>query len=157
MKTLWKNTLFMIRFSALRYVVTSFFIALLIGLLHIFVLVSVKSQEVGTQVKNSLGLYLYLKDDVGEGSDVIKRVTTFKEALTNQGLSMTFLSKDDALASLEKEMPHIQEQFTKYAIKNPLPSTLYIRFQDQQQFERLQQNIVQYEDLFQNFDISNIA
>jgi cell division protein FtsX len=70
---------------------------------------------------------------------------------------MSFLSKDDALASLEKEMPHIQEQFSKYAIKNPLPSTIYIRFQDQQQFERLQTNITQYEDLFQNFDISSIA
>jgi cell division protein FtsX len=69
----------MLRFSIVRYIVTSFFIALLIGLLHIFVLAAVKSQEVTTQVQNSLGLYLYLKDDVSDGSDMLKKITTFKE------------------------------------------------------------------------------
>jgi cell division protein FtsX len=61
-----------------------------------------------------------------------------------------FSSKDDALNFLEKKIPDVVNNFQKFGIDNPLPSTLYVMFDSNTTYESLKNIIIQNKDIILN-------
>jgi len=66
-----------------------------------------------------------------------------------------FSSKDDAIASLQKKIPNVVYTFQKYGIDNPLPATLYVMFDSDDEYQVLKTIIIEHKNLILNIkDIS---
>lgn len=61
-----------------------------------------------------------------------------------------FSSKDDALAFLEKKIPDVVNNFEKFGIENPLPSTLYVMFDSDSKYEALKTIVEKNKDIILN-------
>ena len=81
-------------------------------------------------MKDKLGIYIYLNDVSSAEKDAIN----IKTALEEKGLKVSYTSKDDALNFVEKRVPDLTDTFKKYNLTNPLPSTLYINYSNQDEF-----------------------
>lgn len=129
-------------------------VALLIGLLlfilNIFLGLSLYTQEFSTSIKEKLGMYFYITDDVGQNDAVYAKVMQLSKQLQDQGLETTFASKDQAFGFLENKIPNVAENFARFGINNPLPATLYVMFADEKQYESLKSIIVNYKDIIAN-------
>ena len=75
-----------------------------------------------------------------------------KEKLEKLGMKVSYMSKDDAIKSIGRKVPSVIESFTKYGIKNPLPATVYILFDDMQQYDTLRKVVTMYQDIIANRD-----
>ncbi len=75
-------------------------VAFLFVLLHIFLGVGMYMNTLSQQVQNKLGVYLYLNDVPGQETQVYNQVIRIKKDLEQHGATVSFVSKDDALAFL---------------------------------------------------------
>lgn len=81
-----------------------------------------------------------------------------KDKLTKLGMKVEYLSKDDAIKSVERKIPSVLKSFEKYGIKNPLPATVYVLFNNSEDYDKLKAVITLYEDIIANReDISKIG
>jgi cell division protein FtsX len=64
-------------------------------------------------------------------------------------MDLELVTKDQALLTLQQRLPDIAKSFEAYGIKNPLPTTIYVRFDDQQEYERLQTIVQRYNDVLE--------
>jgi cell division protein FtsX len=126
--------------------------ALLLMFLHIFVLAAKMTGHATTSVKERLGIYFYIKDEtqVASGTtqeEISSRVVKFKDDLEDGGVGVTYFSKDDALKNLQKRLPNMVKNFDEYGIDNPLPVTLYVTFQNQEQYDAIMKKKDNYTDI----------
>lgn len=82
------------------------------------------------QMKDKLGIYIYLNDVASSENDAIR----IKTSLEEKWIKVSYTSKDDALSFVEKRVPDLTDTFKKYNMDNPLPSTLYINYSNQEEF-----------------------
>ena len=82
------------------------------------------------QMKDKLGIYIYLNDVASSENDAI----SIKTSLEEKWIKVSYTSKDDALSFVEKRVPDLTDTFKKYNMDNPLPSTLYINYSNQEEF-----------------------
>lgn len=108
------------------------------------------------ELKDRLGMYFYIKDNIetsslsGSDTQIYKRVISLKDELESQGLKVMFSSKDDALSFLEKKIPDVVDNFQRFGIENPLPSTLYVMFDSDSKYESLKTIIIKNKDIILN-------
>lgn len=132
--------------------IMSFVFALLLLFLHVFVLASSLTAHASQTVKDKLGVYFYVKEASALGSGITQeqiasRIIKFKDELGHGGVHVQYFSKDDALKNLQKRMPNMITNFDAYGIDNPLPVTLYVTFDNQQQYEFVNQKRQEYGDI----------
>jgi cell division protein FtsX len=60
-------------------------------------------------------------------------------------MKVNYVSKDEAIKSIERKVPSVLESFEKYGIKNPLPATVYVLFDNNKDYEKLKAVITLYE------------
>ena len=130
----------------------SFVFALLLMFLHVFVLAATLTGHATDSVKEKLGVYFYVKDATQMGSGVTQeqlssRIVKFKDELEKWGVAVAYYSKDDALQNLQRRLPNMVKNFDQYGIENPLPVTLYVTFQDQEQYDFVMEAKKWYEDM----------
>ncbi len=118
--------------------------------LNIFLGTSFYVHSFSDELKDKLGMYFYIKDDTSTQSITYKKVIALQNDLSKQGIKTNFSSKDDAIAFLENKIPDVMENFSTFGIENPLPSTLYVMFRDQSQYEKLKTTLVNYKDIILN-------
>ncbi len=126
------------------------FIWFLLFLLNIFLGVSLYANTFTGELKERLGMYFYIKDIPDQETETYKRVINLKDQLEAKGLKVMFSSKDDALAFLEKKIPDVVSNFSKFGIDNPLPSTLYVMFDNDSKYESLKTIILENKDIILN-------
>lgn len=126
-------------------------IALLMGMLifvmNVFLATALYGQQFNAQMKDKLGVYIYLKDAPAQQPEV-----AIKSALEAQGLRVDYASKQEALAFVEKRVPDLTTTFRKYNLENPLPSTLYIRYSDQAEFDAMKSILESHKSQILNMD-----
>jgi cell division protein FtsX len=61
-----------------------------------------------------------------------------------------FSSKDDAFAFLKDRIPEVVDSFQKYGIENPLPATLYVMFENENEYQELRSTIMEYKNIILN-------
>lgn len=127
----------------------------LMFLLNVFLGLSIYTQKFSDDLKDKLGMYFYIKDVPGKESEIYKEVIKIKDELEWKWLKVMFSSKEDAIASLQKKIPNVVDTFEKYWIDNPLPATLYVMFDSDDEYQILKTTIIEHKNLILNIkDIS---
>ena len=106
--------------------------------------------HVSDNVKSKLGMYLYIKEDPRQVDEIYNNVKNLSQELSQAGMKITYYSKADALDKLQKKIPDVVKNFSKYGIKNPLPPTLYITFQEEKDLDQLKFIIAKYTSIISN-------
>lgn len=129
---------------------TSFLIWFLLFLLNIFLAWSLYASKFSDTIKEKLGLYFYIKNTEENKDLTYKQVIQLKDELEGNWLEVMFSSQEDAFKFLEKKFPDIIDNFKKFWINNPLPSTLYVMFKDEWEYNILRNTIIKYKDIILN-------
>lgn len=127
---------------------------ILIFVLNVFFAWAFLWNTFNDQMKDKLGIYIYLNDVASTEKDAIN----IKTALEEKWLKVNYTSKDDALTFVEKRVPDLTDTFKKYNLNNPLPSTLYINYSDQNEFAIVKEILEANKDKILNLsDVSDNA
>lgn len=101
-------------------------------------------------MRSKLGMYFYIVESVDRDDSVYARVMQLSRRLEDAGMETVFASRDEAFGFLENRIPNVVENFRRFGINNPLPATLYVMFDSDQQYQVLKQTIVEYRDIISN-------
>ncbi len=165
MKSIWDlNRRYCIMKSSTRQMISSSrkqviwlaaIISFLLFFLNLLVILSYNTQVFWDNVREKLGVYLYLNDTDLSEDFVYAEAIDMKEELEDAWLDVEFYSKEDAFNVLEERLPNVIGNFEKYWIENPLPPTMYVQFSDEADYRRLKDAVLKYEDIILNLnDIS---
>lgn len=136
----------------------SFLIWFLLYLLHILVWLSLGVHYMSQNIQNKLGVYFYIKDNPNQQDQTYSKVIEMKDKLEKLWMKVNYVSKDEAIKSIERKVPSVLESFEKYGIKNPLPATVYVLFDNNKDYEKLKAVVTLYEWIIANRDdISKIG
>jgi cell division protein FtsX len=109
-------------------------------------------------IQDKLGVYFYIKDSPNQQDQTYSKVIEMKSRLEKLGMKVQYLSKDDAMKSIERKIPSVLDSFQKYGIKNPLPATVYVLFNNSKDYDKLRAVVTLYADIISNReDISKIG
>lgn len=122
----------------------------LLFLLNILVWVSLYGNTLNDSLKDKLGMYFYIRDDVEHQDQIYKEVIELKSELEDEWLKVNFLTKEDALEFMKKRLPELTWSLEKFGMKNPLPATLYVTFSDKSQYVTLQNVMLENKDIILN-------
>jgi len=95
-------------------------------------------------------MYFYVVDSVSTDDSVYTQVTQLTKKLEDAGMETVFASKDEAFGFLQNRIPNVIENFKRFGINNPLPATLYVMFDNDQQYQILKDTIVSYKSIISN-------
>lgn len=107
-------------------------------------------QWVSDQVREKLGIYLYLDDAAEMESLVTAEALDIVQKLTELGIESQYYTKEDAFSILKKKLPEVTADLEKYGISNPLPPTLYIIFDNEDQWNQVRNIVMEYKEIIQN-------
>lgn len=137
-----KATHYLWRHSWLQFLGISAVIAFLLFFLHLFLTTAYVTQQVSGDITQRLGFYFYIvepgqNDNEMTESEIFGKVMSLKTELEETGLEVEYYSKDDALTLLQERIPGVIQNFDKYGIANPLPATMYVTFDNNEEYEIL--------------------
>lgn|GEM_PF-1247469 len=75
---------------------------------------------------------------------------SMKSDLEHAGLEVEYHSKEDALSMLQERIPGVIQNFDKYGIANPLPATMYVTFDNNNEYQALSGIVSTYKDVVRN-------
>ena len=122
----------------------------LLFLLNILLWVSMYGNTLNDSLRDKLGMYFYLRDDVETQSNAYKQVIILKDKLEDAWLQVKFLTKEDAIEFMNKRLPELTWSLEKFWMSNPLPATLYVTFSDKSQYQTLQTVMLENKDIILN-------
>ena len=122
----------------------------LLFILNLFLGISLYAGNFSDTMRDKLGMYFYIQDVPGNEHIVYKDIMSLKDSLEDQGLEVIFSSKDDAFEFLQERIPEVVDSFQKYGIENPLPATLYVMFDSEQEYQALRSTITDYKNIILN-------
>ena len=125
-------------------------ISFLLFFLNLLVIVSYNTEVFNDDVREKLWVYLYLNDSEEIKDLVYSEAIAMKSDLESAWMSVDFYSKEDAFQILEERLPNVIDNFERYGIDNPLPPTLYIQFSNEQDYSRLKDIVLSYEEVIVN-------
>lgn len=137
-----------IKWNIKRLIWISVVIWFLFYLFNIFFGLSQKIEDVNKIITDKVGIYFYIDDSQNE--DTYKRVIDIKDQLKTKWVDSNFSSKDDAFDFLENKIPEITNNFEKFGIDNPLPSTLYVMFNSRKEYRDMKEIIISNKDIILN-------
>jgi len=133
---------------------TVFLLSFLIFFLNILLALTANIYSFSKDIKWKLGVYLYFKDqDKPEQiQQTYEKIIDMKTRLEQAWLQVKYLSKDEAIKTLSKRLPKIIQNFEKYGIKNPIPPTMYITFNSDQEYQKMKKIVTdsKYSDIILN-------
>lgn len=127
-------------------------ISFLLFFLNLLAILSYNANNFNDTVREKLGIYLYLDDTDAAADLVYAEAIDMKSELEQSGMKVQFFSKEDAFQILEDRLPNVIENFEKYGIENPLPPTMYVQFNNEEEYERMKDIVLTHEDVIVNLD-----
>lgn len=134
-------------------ILTAFFLFLF----HIFVWVSWQTRTFSDTIRNKLGIYFYVKD-ASDDAQTYSRVIELQDNLDAYWFVSSFRSKEQALSVLFGDNHKaLLDKFRSYGMDNPLPATLYVSFNDENELDILKKLVYKYRDVISNvWDLDTI-
>ena len=132
-----------------QYIFSTIIIGLLMMFLTLIVGLSSHLTDVSSGLTNKLGMYFYISATAPTDTINTKVVTLLQE-LENANIDAQYLSKEDAVWSLEKKLPDIVKSFRDYNIDSNLPATLYVTVRNEQAHKDLETILPRYADIIAN-------
>ncbi len=128
-----------------------FLLGFLIFLLNLFLGISIYLDKSSDTFVEKVWVYLYIDDVNSSESQTYDNIIKIKSELEIDWIKTQFSSKEDAIWFLENKIPGITENFQQFNIGNPLPSTLYVTFQDKSDYQHIQSVVDKYKHLITNY------
>lgn len=148
-----KDTQTLIKSYKIPLILMSILMGFLIFIMNMFLVGSLYGKHFNTQLKDKLGVYIYLKDTAAQ-----EQALHIKEELEKQGLKVEYSTKQQALEFVEKRVSDLTTTLKKYNLENPLPATLYITYDDFDQFQKLKSWLENHKESIMNMsDLSDNA
>lgn len=94
-------------------------------------------------------MYFYVTQWVDQEVDNQTAVSLIEE-LKEAWLETTFFSKEQAFRRLTAQVPDVIQDLEKYGIENPLPATIYVTFETEDEFQIMKSVVMRYDDLIAN-------
>lgn len=118
-------------------------------LFNLFFSISNKFNQFNDIVTDKIWIYFYINDN-WDSKDIYKRIINIKDELATHNIKVNFASKQDAFNFLENKIPEITKNFDKFNIDNPLPSTLYVMFHNEKEYNIMKDIIIKNKDIILN-------
>lgn len=147
-----KNWWHMIKASWFQAISGILIISFLLFFWNILLLVSHQVAVSADQVQKKLWVYFYLSEGGKAKDEVYALVIDMIDEMKQKWLDVTFYSKEDAFDVLEKKLPNVIGNLQQYGIQNPLPPTLYVLFDNQEEYDALKKIVLDYESIIINLD-----
>lgn len=148
-----KDTQTLIKSYKIPLILISILMGFLIFIMNMFLVGSLYGKHFNTQLKDKLGVYIYLKDTAAQ-----EQALQIKSELEKQGLKVAYSTKQQALEFVEKRVSDLTTTLKKYNLENPLPATLYITYDDFDQFQKLKSWLENHKESIMNMnDLSDNA
>lgn len=145
------DTKHIIKHSFISIIFTWILIWFLFFLFNTFSGLLIKEKEINDSMASKIGMYFYIQDEKDPSSDEIyKKIINIKDQLAENWIKAEFSSKNDAFGFLESKIPEITENFEKFWIENTLPSTLYVMFKNEKEYNIMKDIIVANKDIILN-------
>ncbi|UFX83247.1 hypothetical protein [Candidatus Absconditicoccus praedator] len=140
--------------SIFQFVGITILISFLLFFLNVLVGVSYSVNSFGEDVRERLGIYFYIEhpENFDNPSNVYGKISDLRSKLEGNGLEVVYYSQDDALSLLEDRMPDIIANFERYGIENPLPPTMYVLFENRDEYEKMTEIVGEYDNFIMNFE-----
>ncbi len=119
-------------------------------LFNIFFSIGANFDIINDSVTDKVWIYFYIDDNTESNDQTYKRIISIKDQLTEEWIDVNFSSKDDAFGFLENKIPEITKNFDKFGIENPLPSTLYVMFDNEKEYNIMKDIIIENKDMILN-------
>jgi len=145
------DTKHIIKNGFISIIFTGILIWFLFFLFNVFSGLLIKEKAINENIASKIGMYFYIQDEQDPSSDQIyKRIIEIKDQLAEEWIKAEFSSKNDAFGFLESKIPEITENFEKFGIENTLPSTLYVMFKNEKEYNIMKDIIVANKDIILN-------
>jgi len=128
---------------------TTILIAWLLLVANVLFIWTWNTQQVRDYVQPKLGMYFYVTQWVGQEVDNQTAVSLIEE-LKEAWIETTFFSKEQAFKRLTAQVPDVIQDLEKYGIDNPLPATIYVTFDWEEEFQVVKSIVMRYEELIAN-------
>jgi len=149
-KLFWHELLLIFKISWKQLLVISVLIWFLMFILNVFLSISLYSNHFSDTLKDKMGMFFYIKDIPWDEHIIYEEILSLKDELESEWLQVEFSSKEDAFQFLQKRVPDVVSSFNKFGIENPLPATLYVMFDDDEEYQLLRETIVEYKNIILN-------
>lgn len=132
-----------------RFVFTTVLVWLLFFIFNLIFGLSISADKIENIAASKVWIYFYIQE-WNDKDEVYTRIINIKDELNKVWVDVQFSSKDDAFSYLEKKVPTLTSNFDKYWIENPLPSTLYVMFSNEREYNKMKEIIVKNKDIIMN-------
>jgi len=146
----WNELKIIIRTYWKQLLVISLLMWFLLYILNLFLGISLYAGNFSDTMRDKLGMYFYIKDTHWDEHIVYKDIMDLKDKLEDNWLEVMFSSKEDAFDFLQDRIPDVVDSFQKYGIENPLPATLYVMFDNENEYQILRSAIMDYKNIILN-------
>ena len=117
--------------------------------LTLIVWLSSHLSDVSSWLTEKLGMYFYISSTAS--TDLVNtKVVSLLQDLKNVKIEASYLSKQEAVSSLQKKLPDIVKSFKDYNIDSNLPATLYITVRSEKARKSLETILPRYADIIEN-------
>jgi cell division protein FtsX len=147
---LWRDVKRIIKNNIKWLLWISLLLWFLFYLFNIFFSLCCTFNKVNNIVTDKVGIYFYIDDSLENNDQTYKKIINIKEQLEEKWIEVNFSSKDDAFSFLENKIPEITKNFDKFGIENPLPSTLYVMFDNKKEYTIMKDIIIENKDMILN-------
>lgn len=129
-------------------------ISFLLLLFNIILSLSIGANIFSKELKERLGVFIYIESNTIEWSTP-SDVVNFTKELQEQWLFYKFIDKEEWLTSMQSKFPEIVDWIRELDIQNPLPDTIYVWFDSQDDFRKLQWLTDTYKWIIRNYNIDS--
>lgn len=112
--------------------------------------ITISTDKIENLAANKIWIYFYIQDDGNNTNDLTTRIINITDTLREKWLEVQYTAKDKAFEYLENKIPELTDNFDKFGIENPLPSTLYVMFSNKKEYEIMKSVIIANKDIVLN-------
>ncbi len=133
-----------------KFILTAFLLWWLFFIFNILFGLTISADKIENTAASKIWIYFYIQDDETTQNEITNRILNISNALKDKWLEVQYTPKDSAFKYLENKIPELTNNFEKFGIENPLPSTLYVMFSNKKEYEAMKSIIVANKDIVMN-------
>lgn len=133
-----------------KFILTAFLLWWLFFIFNILFGLTISADKIENTAASKVWIYFYIQDDESTQNEITNRILNISNALKDEWLEVQYTPKDSAFEYLENKIPELTNNFEKFGIENPLPSTLYVMFSNKREYEAMKTIIIANKDIVMN-------
>ena len=140
----------LIKSNRLNFLYTTVLVWMILFIFNIIFWLTISANKIEEDAASRIWIYFYIQEDENNKDEIYTRIIWIKDALNKEWIKVRFSSKDEAFSYLESKIPELTNNFDRFGIENPLPSTLYVMFSSKKEYEKMKEIIIANKDIIMN-------